>query len=105
VAWIYPLADVELLPTQLMLEEEHSTPPYDTHYDENTYICGTIHGHAIVVATCPPGETGNVNAGRLTGPMFKRFSNIRMAALVGIRAGSLAQSLLKILWTTFTSAM
>lgn len=87
VAWICPLADVELLPARLMLDEEHSTPPYDTHYDENTYICGTINGHAVVIATCPQGETGNVNAGRLTGPMFKTFPNIRMALLVGIGGG------------------
>jgi nucleoside phosphorylase len=70
-----------------MLDEEHSIPPYDTHYDENTYICGTINGHAVVIATCPPGETGNVNAGRLTGAMFKTFPNIRMAVLVGIGGG------------------
>jgi len=87
VAWVCPLADVELLPARLMLDEEHSTPPYDTHYDENTYICGAINGHAVVVATCPQGETGNVNAGRLTGSMFKTFPNIRMAVLVGIGGG------------------
>lgn len=87
VAWICPVADLELLPARLMLDEEHPTPPYDTHYDENTYICGTINGHAVVVATCPQGETGNVNAGRLTGPMLKTFPNIRMAVLVGIGGG------------------
>ena len=87
VAWICPVADIELLPARLMLDEEYPTPPYDTHYDENTYICGSINGHTIVVATCPPGQTGNVNAGRLTGSMFKTFLNIRMAVLVGIGGG------------------
>ncbi|KAL8751945.1 MAG: hypothetical protein Q9184_005895 [Pyrenodesmia sp. 2 TL-2023] len=87
VAWICPVADVELLPARLMLDEEYPTPTYDTHYDENTYICGTIKGHTVVIATCPQGETGNVNAGRLTGPMFKTFPNIRMAVLVGIGGG------------------
>ncbi|KAL8903006.1 MAG: hypothetical protein Q9207_004213 [Kuettlingeria erythrocarpa] len=87
VAWICPVADIELLPARLMLDEEYPTPSYDTHYDENTYICGTIKGHTVVVATCPQGETGNVNAGRLTGPMFKTFPNIRMAVLVGIGGG------------------
>ncbi|KAF2624855.1 kinesin light chain [Macroventuria anomochaeta] len=87
VAWICAVADLELLPARLMLDEEHPVPPYDTHYDENTYICGSISGHAVVVATCPPGETGNVNAGRLTGSMFKTFRNIRMAVLVGIGGG------------------
>ncbi|KAF2439208.1 purine and uridine phosphorylase [Karstenula rhodostoma CBS 690.94] len=87
VAWICPVADLELLPARLMLDEEYPTPPYDTHYDENTYICGTINSHAIVVATCAQGETGNINAGRLTGYMFKTFPNIRMALLVGIGGG------------------
>lgn len=87
VAWICPVADIELDPARLMLDEEHSTPQYNTHYDENTYICGTINGHAVVIATCPQGETGNVNAGRLTGSMFKTFPNIRMAVLVGIGGG------------------
>ncbi|KAF2494969.1 hypothetical protein BU16DRAFT_590237 [Lophium mytilinum] len=86
VAWICPLADVELLPARLMLDEEHTTPPYDSDYDENTYICGTIGSHNVVIVTCPPGET-NVNAGRLSGPMFKTFPNIRMAVLVGIGGG------------------
>ena len=87
VAWICAIADLELLPARLMLDEEHPTPPYNTYYDENTYVCGSINGHAVVVATCPPGETGNVNAGRLTGSMFKTFRNIRMAVLVGIGGG------------------
>lgn len=87
VAWICPVADVELLPARLMLDEELPTPPYNTHYDENTYICGIISGHTVVIATCPQGETGNVNAGRLTGSMFKTFPNIRMTVLVGIGGG------------------
>ncbi|KAJ4286529.1 hypothetical protein N0V90_013229 [Kalmusia sp. IMI 367209] len=87
VAWICPVADVELLPARLMLDEEHPAPPYDTHFDDNTYICGSISGHMVVVATCPQGETGNVNAGRLTGSLFKTFPNIRMAILVGIGGG------------------
>ncbi|KAJ4353222.1 uncharacterized protein N0V89_004949 [Didymosphaeria variabile] len=87
VAWICPVADIELLPARLMLDEEHPAPSYDTYHDENTYICGRINGHAVVVATLPQGETGNVNAGRLTGSMFKTFPDIRMAVLVGIGGG------------------
>jgi nucleoside phosphorylase len=87
VAWICPLADVELLPARLMLDEQHLPPLYDTHYDENTYICGAINDHKVVIATCPQGETGNVNCGRLTGSMFKTFPNITMAILVGIGGG------------------
>ena len=87
VAWICPLADVELRSARLMLDEAHETPPYNTCYDENTYRCGAINGHTVVIATCSQGETGNVNAGRLTGSMFKTFPNIRMAVLVGIGGG------------------
>lgn len=87
VAWIAPVSDLELLPSRLMLDDEHEAPDYDTTYDDNVYICGTLAGHNIVIATCPPGLTGNVNAGRMTGPMFKTFSSIRMAVLVGIGGG------------------
>ncbi|KAK7994975.1 hypothetical protein PG990_013748 [Apiospora arundinis] len=31
--------------------------------------------------------TGNVNTGRVTGPIFKTFSGIRIAVLVGIGGG------------------
>ncbi|KAI1743030.1 hypothetical protein F4680DRAFT_390741 [Xylaria scruposa] len=87
VAWICPVATVELLPSRLMLDEEHATPPYDPDYDDNVYIFGAIAGHNLVMATCPKGMTGNVNAGRLAGPLFATFPNIRMALLVGIGGG------------------
>ncbi|OTA61516.1 kinesin light chain [Hypoxylon sp. EC38] len=87
VAWICPVSDLELLPSRLMLDEEHDTPEYDTTYDDNVYTCGSMVGHNVVLATCPPGLTGNVNAGRVTGPMFKTFPNIRMGLLVGIGGG------------------
>ncbi|KAL5900103.1 hypothetical protein ACKVWC_011529 [Pyricularia oryzae] len=70
-----------------MLDEEHDAPDYDTAYDDNVYTCGALAGHNVVIATCAPGMTGNVNAGRVTGSMFKTFSSIRMAVLVGIGGG------------------
>lgn len=87
VAWICAVADLEQLPARLMLDEQHTVPPYDTYYDENTYTCGSINGHTVVIATCSQGETGNVNAGRLTQALFKTFRNIRMVLLVGIGGG------------------
>ncbi|KAI6308809.1 hypothetical protein MCOR29_009167 [Pyricularia oryzae] len=87
VAWIAPVSDLELLPSRLMLDEEHDAPDYDTAYDDNVYTCGALAGHNVVIATCAPGMTGNVNAGRVTGSMFKTFSSIRMAMLVGIGGG------------------
>lgn len=87
VAWICPLPDVELLPARLMLDERHDPPQIDTAYDDNTYICGTVNDHHVVIATLPKGLTGNVNAGRLTGLLFKSFPNIKIALLVGIGGG------------------
>lgn len=87
VAWLALVADFELLPSRLMLDEEHGAPDYDTKYDDNVYTFGRMAGHNVVIATCPPGLTGNVNAGRVSGPMFKTFSGIRMAVLVGIGGG------------------
>ncbi|KAL5886639.1 hypothetical protein ACKVWH_001964 [Pyricularia oryzae] len=87
VAWIAPVSSLELLPSLLMLDEEHDAPDYDTAYDDNIYTCGALAGHNVVIATCAPGMTGNVNAGRVTGSMFKTFSSIRMAVLVGIGGG------------------
>ena len=87
VAWVAPVADLELLPARLMLDEEYQTPPYDTRYDENTYICGSIYGHAVVIATCAPGEAGYTNASSVNASMFKTFPDIRLAMLVGIGGG------------------
>ncbi|KAH8847030.1 hypothetical protein MCOR27_009314 [Pyricularia oryzae] len=87
VAWIAPVSNLELLPSRLMLDEEHDAPDYDTAYDDNVYTCGALAGHNVVIATCAPGMTGNVNAGRVTGSMFKTFSSIRMAVPVGIGGG------------------
>ncbi|KAI5380018.1 hypothetical protein J4E82_001091 [Alternaria postmessia] len=70
-----------------MLDEDHDTPDYDSSYDDNVYTFGSVAGHNVVIATCPPGLTGNVNAGRVTGAMFKTFSSLRMAILVGIGGG------------------
>ncbi|KAI1119356.1 hypothetical protein F5Y14DRAFT_395008 [Nemania sp. NC0429] len=70
-----------------MLDEEHAIPPYDPDYDDNVYIFGAIAGYNLVMATCPKGMTGNVNAGRLAGPLFATFFNICMALLVGIGGG------------------
>ena len=33
------------------------------------------------------GQSGNVNAGHLTGPMFQTFPNIKITVLVGIGGG------------------
>ncbi|KAI0382512.1 kinesin light chain [Hypomontagnella monticulosa] len=87
VAWICPVSDLEVLPSRLMFDKEHDTPDYDISYDKNIYTCGEMVGHNVVLASCPPGLTGNVNAGHVASPMFNTFPNIYMAVLVGIGGG------------------
>lgn len=87
VAWICPVADLELLPAILMMDEEHERPDIDNHADENIYEFGSAAGHNIVLATCRQGMTGNVNVSSITAPLFKTFPNIRMTLLVGIGGG------------------
>ncbi|KAI0123257.1 hypothetical protein BJ170DRAFT_641275 [Xylariales sp. AK1849] len=48
-----------------MLDEEHDSPDYDTSYDDNVRICGSMAGLNVVLATCPPGLTGNLKAGHV----------------------------------------
>ncbi|KAL8904950.1 MAG: hypothetical protein Q9207_002944 [Kuettlingeria erythrocarpa] len=86
VAWICAL-EIELFAARVLLDEQHATPSYNTNYDRNTYICGKIGEHKVVVACLPSGRFGNVNAGHLTGPMFHTFPNIKITLLVGIGGG------------------
>ncbi|KAL8850125.1 MAG: hypothetical protein Q9221_004942 [Calogaya cf. arnoldii] len=87
VAWICALPHIELLAARMLLDKQHNTPQYDTKYDQNTYICGQIGDHKVVVACMPSGRPGNVSAGHLTGPLFHTFPNIKITLLVGIGGG------------------
>ncbi|ETS75190.1 hypothetical protein PFICI_13674 [Pestalotiopsis fici W106-1] len=92
VAWICPGDDVALDPARLLFDEEHPRPEFDADYDDNTYYFGTMGGHNVVLATTSPGMRGNVNASRLTSPMFKTFPNIKMTMVVGIGGGVPSES-------------
>lgn len=93
VAWICALRDTELLAARVLLDEQHTTPAYNSHYDRNTYIYGRYGEHNAVIACLPGGRSGNVNASHLTGPMFQTFPNIKITLLVGIGGGVPLQSL------------
>ncbi|KAG8159751.1 hypothetical protein KVR01_010388 [Diaporthe batatas] len=87
VAWICAVADLELIPALLMLDESHERPDIDTQYDDNSYEFGTMGGHNVVVATCPDAMTGQVNVSHIVGPLFRTFTAIKMTLLVGIGGG------------------
>jgi hypothetical protein len=42
VAWICPVAKIELLPARLMLDAEHHTLLYKMLYDENTCMLAKL---------------------------------------------------------------
>ncbi|OJD33137.1 kinesin light chain [Diplodia corticola] len=88
VAWICALPDVELDPARLMLDDDYDTPSsIDARWDDVQYFCGRMHDHRVVIACLPNGESGNVNASRLTYALFRSFANIKIALLVGIGGG------------------
>lgn len=87
MAWVTPVSNLEPLRPRLMLDEEHKAPDYEMKYDNNVYTCVSIGGHNLVIATCPHGLEGNINVGRVAGPMSKTFSNLRMNLFVGVDGG------------------
>lgn len=70
-----------------MFDEKHDASDYNTAYDDNVYIYGTLTGHNSVIAICAPKITGNINAGRVTGSIFKSFFFQFVVMFVGISGG------------------
>ncbi|KAH7072874.1 hypothetical protein BKA63DRAFT_544167, partial [Paraphoma chrysanthemicola] len=85
VGWVCALP-VELAAAQEMLDEEHETPPYDTH-DTNIYTCGRVGEHNVVIACLPEGQTGTNSAAAVAVYMKSTFPSTRFGLLVGIGGG------------------
>lgn len=86
VALICPLT-IELTATRLMLDEEHRTPYYNIKEDDNTYTCGSINDHNVVIASLPQWHNGPISAAHLIDPLTRSFPNLRVTLLVGIGGG------------------
>ncbi|KAJ4380372.1 hypothetical protein N0V86_004683 [Didymella sp. IMI 355093] len=85
VGWVCALP-VELAAAQEMLDEEHHTPPYDTH-DTNLYTCGRVGELNVVIACLPEGQTGTNSAAAVAVQMKSTFSSTRFGLMVGIGGG------------------
>ena len=88
IGWIAALA-IETAAAKAMLDERHNLPAdfSQPSNDTNSYTCGSVGEHNIVIATLPEGIHGNTS-GLATGmPMLFAFPNIKFGLLVGIGAG------------------
>jgi nucleoside phosphorylase len=85
VGWVCALP-VELAAAQELLDEEHDTPPTDTH-DTNIYTCGRVGEHNVVIACLPEGQTGTHSATTVAMQMRLAFTSTRFGLMVGIGGG------------------
>jgi nucleoside phosphorylase len=88
VGWVCALP-VELAAAAEMLDDEHDTPPRDARHahDTNTYTCGNIGEHNVVIACLPQGRTGTNSAAAVASQMQTAFTSIRFGLMVGIGGG------------------
>jgi nucleoside phosphorylase len=88
VGWVCALP-VELAAAAEMLDDEHDTPPRDARHahDTNTYTCGNIGEHNIVIACLPQGRTGTNSAAAVASQMQTAFTTIRFGLMIGIGGG------------------
>lgn len=76
----------ELVAARAMLDVRHQ--PCDLSFDdENSYTCGSINGHNVVIACMPPGMPGTNSALKLIQPLSRSFPNMKMHLFVGIGGG------------------
>ncbi|CAI6333592.1 unnamed protein product [Periconia digitata] len=85
VGWICALA-VELAAAQEMLDEQHQRPQTDST-DTNSYKCGRIGTHNVVIACLPGGTIAPNSSTEVAVRMKYSFPNIRFGFLVGIGGG------------------
>lgn len=83
VALICPLP-IELTAVRLMFDMQHKTPPLKSTVDDNTYTCGSISDHNVVIANLPQWHNGPISAAHLINALTQSFPNLRATLLVGI---------------------
>jgi serine/threonine protein kinase/nucleoside phosphorylase len=85
VVWVCALP-VELAAARKMLDEEHDTPPSDTH-DTYNYICGRVSEHNVVIACLRAGEKGANSAAAVAVTTVMAFPSTRFGLMVGTGGG------------------
>ncbi|KAL9111244.1 MAG: hypothetical protein Q9227_004322 [Pyrenula ochraceoflavens] len=86
VAIICPIMQ-ELTAMRQMLDKQYPTPAIDTEADDNSYTCGSINGHSIVIACLGQWNPGISPAAQSISLLSSNFRRIRTTLLVGIGGG------------------
>ena len=87
VGWIAALPK-ELSAAIAMFDEQHDKPlNFEKHaLDSNSYHCGCIGNHNVVVACLPHGIYGTTSAATTASSMLFSFPNVKVGLMVGIGA-------------------
>ncbi|THW92622.1 Pfs, NACHT and ankyrin domain protein [Aureobasidium pullulans] len=87
VGWIAALPK-ELSAAIAMFDEQHDKPlDFEKHAsDSNSYHCGRIGNHNVVVACLPHGIYGTTSAATTASSMLFSFPNVKVGLMVGIGA-------------------
>ncbi|THV93051.1 hypothetical protein D6D25_09447 [Aureobasidium pullulans] len=87
VGWMAALPK-ELSAAIAMFDEQHDRPlDFDKHpSDSNSYHCGRIGNHNVVVACLPHGICGTTSAATTATSMLFSFPNVKVGLIVGIGA-------------------
>ncbi|KAJ5643848.1 uncharacterized protein N7484_006355 [Penicillium longicatenatum] len=88
VGWICALPKTELVAATAMLDEEHPVLLAGGPHDTNSYHCGRIGNHNIVISCLPSEQTGKVSAANVAKDMIRSFPAIRFGLMVGIGGGA-----------------
>ncbi|KAF3228983.1 hypothetical protein TWF192_004476 [Orbilia oligospora] len=88
IGWICALP-LELTAAIAVLDERHETPErrQDNH-DDNTYVCGSIGKHNIVITCLPSGVYGVTSASNVVTKMRASFPFVKIGLMVGIGGGA-----------------
>lgn len=88
VGWICALPRTELVAATAMLDEEHPVLLAGGPNDSNSYHCGRVGNHNIVISCLPSEQTGKVSAANVAKDMIRSFPAIRFGLMVGIGGGA-----------------
>lgn len=83
IGWIATLP-LEMLPARALLDEEHAGPQRKATGDYNSYICGSMCGHNIVMTCLSAGRVHTTSAAIVAVRMLSTFPSIRVGLTVGI---------------------
>lgn len=87
MGWICAL-QMEYVAAWELLEEEHSSSPIDSPYNDNNYTFGRIGDHHIVIVCFPKGRYGITSVVSVTKDMLLSFEFIRIGLMIGIGEGA-----------------